>query len=142
MDRQSRGYCKMESVSANAFEQNYQSHLKHLKHKGLQPKTIDAYARAIRRIGARSGQRIDDLTEQQLTDQSVIALVDLPAPRGCAAEPSAIPRGKGREGAFAVATAALRERQGRVASPHTLLDATARTDRERPLDKHFGRFCI
>ena len=30
-------------ASANAqFEQNYQSHLKHLKLKGLQPKTIDA----------------------------------------------------------------------------------------------------
>ena len=29
------------------FERQYQSHLKHLKLKGLQPKTIDAYARAI-----------------------------------------------------------------------------------------------
>lgn len=26
------------------FDQRYQSHLKHLKLKGLQPKTIDAYA--------------------------------------------------------------------------------------------------
>ena len=33
------------------FDRHYQRHLKHLKHKGLQPKTIDAYARAIRRIG-------------------------------------------------------------------------------------------
>ena len=34
------------------FKQNYQSHLKHLKLKGLQPKTIEAYSRAMRRIGA------------------------------------------------------------------------------------------
>ena len=33
------------------FERQYQLHLKHLKLKGLQPKTIDAYARAMRRIG-------------------------------------------------------------------------------------------
>ena len=33
------------------FERQYQSHLKHLKLKGLQPKTIDAYARGMRRIG-------------------------------------------------------------------------------------------
>ena len=33
------------------FEGQYQSHLKHLKLKGLQPKTIDAYARGMRRIG-------------------------------------------------------------------------------------------
>ena len=33
------------------FAQQYDSHLKHLKLKGLQPKTIDAYARAIRRLG-------------------------------------------------------------------------------------------
>ena len=33
------------------FERQYQSHLKHLKLKGLQPKTIDAYARGRRRIG-------------------------------------------------------------------------------------------
>jgi len=34
-----------------AFSRQYDSHLKHLKLKGLQPKTIDAYARAIRRLG-------------------------------------------------------------------------------------------
>ncbi len=28
------------------FERQYQLHLKHLKLKGLQPKTIEAYARA------------------------------------------------------------------------------------------------
>ena len=33
------------------FERQYQLHLKHLKLKGLPPKTIDAYARGMRRIG-------------------------------------------------------------------------------------------
>ncbi|MEN8133596.1 MAG: site-specific integrase [Pseudomonadota bacterium] len=56
------------SSSDTNFKQNYQSHLKHLKLKGLQPKTIEAYARAIRRIGAYFDEQIDDLTEQQLTD--------------------------------------------------------------------------
>ena len=51
-----------------AFDQQYQSHLKHLKLKGLQPKTIDAYARAIRRVGAYFDHQIDALTEAQLTD--------------------------------------------------------------------------
>ena len=50
------------------FDQQYQTHLKHLKLKGLQPKTIDAYSRAIRRIGLRFDHQIDSLTEAQLTD--------------------------------------------------------------------------
>ena len=59
----------MMETSANAdFEQNYQSHLKHLKLKGLQPKTIDAYSRAIRRVGDRFDKQIDNLSEAQLTD--------------------------------------------------------------------------
>ena len=58
----------MDSLSESTFDQHYQAHLKHLTLKGLQPKTIDAYARAIRRVGKRFDQRIDDLTEQQLTD--------------------------------------------------------------------------
>ncbi len=58
----------MEEMSAASFDKNYQLHLKHLKLKGLQPKTIEAYARAIRRIGAYFDHRIDDLTELQLTD--------------------------------------------------------------------------
>ena len=33
-----------------AFEQRYNSLFKHLRLKGMQPKTIDAYARAIRPI--------------------------------------------------------------------------------------------
>ncbi len=58
----------MTTSSASTFKQNYQTHLKHLKLKGLQPKTIDAYSRAIRRIGAYFDDQIDDLSEQQLTD--------------------------------------------------------------------------
>jgi hypothetical protein len=34
----------MKSSSAPNFNANYQTHLKNLKLKGLQPKTIDAYA--------------------------------------------------------------------------------------------------
>ena len=49
-----------------SFKQNYQSHLQHLKLKGLQPKTIDAYSRAIRRIGLAFDYRIDNLSRQQL----------------------------------------------------------------------------
>jgi hypothetical protein len=37
----------MTSPSAADFDRLYQSHLKHLKLKGLQPKTIEAYARAV-----------------------------------------------------------------------------------------------
>jgi integrase/recombinase XerD len=58
----------MTPASDANFKHNYQNHLKHLKLKGLQPKTIEAYARAIRRIGAYFDEQIDDLTEQQLTD--------------------------------------------------------------------------
>ena len=50
------------------FDERYQTHLKHLKLKGLQPKTIDAYARAIRRLGGYFAHQIDDLSEGQLTD--------------------------------------------------------------------------
>lgn len=51
-----------------AFARQYDSHLKHLKLKGLQPKTIDAYARAIRRLGAYFDYRIDTLSEAQLAE--------------------------------------------------------------------------
>jgi site-specific recombinase XerD len=58
----------MKSSNEAVFKRNYESHLKHLKLKGLQPKTIDAYSRAIRRIGKRFDHRINSLTERQLTD--------------------------------------------------------------------------
>lgn len=58
----------MEAATAAHFEKNYQSHLKHLKLKGLQPKTIEAYSRAIRRVGDYFDFQIDDLSVQELTD--------------------------------------------------------------------------
>ena len=57
----------MTKPSTADFDRQYQTHLKHLKLKGLQPKTIEAYSRAIRRIGNHFDHRIDDLTEEQLT---------------------------------------------------------------------------
>ena len=58
----------MNATSSAHFDRQYQAHLKHLRLKGLQPKTIDAYARAIRRIGDYFGHQIEALSESQLTD--------------------------------------------------------------------------
>ena len=58
----------MKTDTAERFDRQYQTHLKHLKLKGLQPKTIEAYSRAIRRIGDYFDHQIDTLSEQQLTD--------------------------------------------------------------------------
>jgi site-specific recombinase XerD len=58
----------MTTITTEHFDRQYQTHLKHLKLKGLQPKTIEAYSRAIRRVGDYFDRRIDTLTETQLTD--------------------------------------------------------------------------
>ena len=58
----------MTTTTAEHFDHQYQTHLKHLKLKGLQPKTIEAYSRAIRRSGDTFAHQIDDLTVAQLTD--------------------------------------------------------------------------
>lgn len=58
----------MKASNGKSFERNYASHLRHLKLKGLRPKTIDAYSRAVRRIGEHFDDRIDHLTEQQMAD--------------------------------------------------------------------------
>src|SRR5574340_942242 len=50
------------------FRRQYQSHLRHLKLKGLQPKTIDAYARGVRRIGEYFSYQVDALSEDDLTE--------------------------------------------------------------------------
>jgi integrase/recombinase XerD len=67
-----RGYRKMEDMSAVAatdFEKNDELHLKHRKLKGLQPKTIEAYSRAIRRVGDYYfDHQIGDLSEADLVD--------------------------------------------------------------------------
>ena len=56
------------SAFPDPFSSTYRSHLKHLKLKGLQPKTIDAYARTIRRMGDYFDHQIDNLSSTQLTD--------------------------------------------------------------------------
>jgi len=56
----------MTPSNDSTFKRDYQTHLQHLKLKGLQPKTIDAYARAIRRIGDYFEYRLHDLSEAQL----------------------------------------------------------------------------
>lgn len=58
----------MRPATPSDFNQQYETHLKHLKLKGLQTKIIEAYARAIRRIGAYFDHRIEDLSEAQLTE--------------------------------------------------------------------------
>jgi len=50
------------------FIKNYIKHRKYLKLNGLQPKTIDAYSRAIRRIGNYFDCHLDSLTMDQLLD--------------------------------------------------------------------------
>lgn len=58
----------MTTSSERTFKRHYETHLQHLKLKGLQPKTIEAHSRAIRRIGAYFNHQIEELSEQPLTD--------------------------------------------------------------------------
>ena len=51
-----------------AFSRQYDTRLKHSKLKDLQPKTIDAYAPTIRRLGGYFDYRIDALSEAQPTE--------------------------------------------------------------------------
>jgi len=50
------------------FNHYYAQHCKHLKLKGLQPKTIDAYARGMRRIGQHFDYQVENLSQNQLLD--------------------------------------------------------------------------
>ncbi len=50
------------------FKKFYQKHIKCLRLNGKQPKTIEAYSRAIRRIGNYFDCRIDNLTSDELLD--------------------------------------------------------------------------
>ena len=50
------------------FNKYYTKHCKYLKLKGLQPKTIEAYARAIRRIGNYFDGQLNNLSQDQLLD--------------------------------------------------------------------------
>ena len=58
----------MTTPNETQFNHYYALHCKHLKLKGYQPKTIEAYARAIRRIGAYFNNDLDNLTEDLLLD--------------------------------------------------------------------------
>jgi site-specific recombinase XerD len=58
----------MKSSTYSKFETYYEQHCKHLKLNGLRPKTIEAYARGIRRIGAYFNGRLEDLTHDELLD--------------------------------------------------------------------------
>ena len=55
-------------MSAPGFNKYYQKHLKCLKLNGFRPKTIDAYSRAIRRIGNYFDSQVDNLTSDQILD--------------------------------------------------------------------------
>jgi site-specific recombinase XerD len=50
------------------FSKYYLKHCKYLKIKGLQPKTIEAYSRAIRRIANYFDCQLENLTSDQLLD--------------------------------------------------------------------------
>jgi site-specific recombinase XerD len=58
----------MTASSEADFKRLYASLEKHLRLKGLQPKTIEAYSRGIRRIAAWCDYRIEDLSPEQLMD--------------------------------------------------------------------------
>ncbi len=58
----------MKFFTNSKFNDYYQQHCKHLELNGLQPKTIEAYARGIRRIGEYFNLRIDDLSHDELLD--------------------------------------------------------------------------
>jgi len=58
----------MKTSNNPQFNRYYELHCKHLKLKGLQPKTIDAYSRGVRRIGDYFDYQIDNLDQNQLLD--------------------------------------------------------------------------
>jgi hypothetical protein len=58
----------MATTFPEHFERQYQSHLKHLKLKGPRPKTIEAYARGMRRRGEYCSYRVDALSQEDLAE--------------------------------------------------------------------------
>lgn len=58
----------MKTLNESKFNHFYAQHCKHLKLKGLQPKTIEAYSRAIRRIGDYFNYDLENLSQDQLLD--------------------------------------------------------------------------
>ena len=59
------------------FARNYDSLLKRLKLRGMQPKTIESYSHGVRRAAAHFDYRIDDLSKDQLADYFAQILDDL-----------------------------------------------------------------
>jgi len=59
------------------FARHYESLLKRLKLRGMQPKTIEAYSHGVRRAGAHFDYQIDDLSKDQLTDYFALILDQL-----------------------------------------------------------------
>ncbi len=66
----------MKSSNDSKFNRYYEQHCKHLKLKGLKPKTIEAHDRGIRRIGARVivPLQIQRLIYKKITLMSFICL--------------------------------------------------------------------
>jgi len=58
----------MKTSNDSQFNRYYELHCKHLKLKGLQPKTIGAYTRALRRIGDYFDFQVGNLSQNQLLD--------------------------------------------------------------------------
>lgn len=58
----------METSNESKFNQYYAQHCKYLKLNGFQPKTIEAYSRAIRRIGNYFNYDLENLSQDQLLD--------------------------------------------------------------------------
>lgn len=58
----------MEHEFPQPFATHYNTLLKRLKLRGMQPKTIESYSHGVRRAGAHFDYRIDDLSKDQLTD--------------------------------------------------------------------------
>jgi len=58
----------MTTSIPSKFKLDYKKHLQHLQLQGLRPKTIEAYARGIRRVGGYFDHQINDLSEAQLLD--------------------------------------------------------------------------
>ena len=58
----------MTSSIESKYNHYYDLHCKHLKLKGLQPKTIEAYSRGIRRIADYFDGHLGVLSEEQLLD--------------------------------------------------------------------------
>jgi site-specific recombinase XerD len=58
----------MKSSLEQKYNHYYSLHCKHLKLQGLQPKTIEAYSRGIRRIADHFNGHLDNLSQDQLLD--------------------------------------------------------------------------